>query len=289
MDLRKTVLGIELGSTRIKAVLLDDSHMPMAGGSFDWENKLVNGVWTYDFEEIHRGLQACFADLAKDVEAKFQTKLTTVGAIGISGMMHGYLALDKNGTPLAPFRTWRNTITGQAAEILSREFSFNVPQRWSVSHLYQSILNGEAHVSQLSRLTTLCGYIHGKLTGLHVLGADEASGMFPLSGGDYDKHMMDKFSALVKGYDWNLRDVLPKVLMAGEAAGTLTEEGAKFLDPTGTLQAGIPMCPPEGDAGTGWSPPILSAWEPAMFRQAHPTLPWWSLTTDRASMPRSTW
>ena len=251
MDLQKTVLGIELGSTRIKAVLLDASHTPIAGGSFDWENKLVNGVWTYDFEEIHRGLQACFADLADDVETKFHTKLTTVGAIGISGMMHGYLALDKDGTPLAPFRTWRNTITGQAAEILSREFSFNVPQRWSISHLYQSILNKEEHVVRLHRLTTLCGYIHGRLTGLHVLGADEASGMFPLSGGDYDQAMMDKFSALVKGYEWSLRDVLPKVLMAGESAGYLTEEGASFLDPTGTLQAGIPLCPPEGDAGTG--------------------------------------
>jgi len=150
MDLQKTVLGIELGSTRIKAVLLDASHTPIAGGSFDWENKLVNGVWTYDFEEIHRGLQACFADLASDVETKFHTKLTTVGAIGISGMMHGYLALDKDGNPLAPFRTWRNTITGQAAEILSHEFSFNVPQRWSISHLYQSILNKEEHVVRIA-------------------------------------------------------------------------------------------------------------------------------------------
>ena len=251
MDLCETVLGIELGSTRIKAILLDRSHTPIASGSFDWENKLVDGVWTYDFEEIHRGLQACFADLAKDVEEKFGTKLTTVGSMGISGMMHGYLALDKDGTPLAPFRTWRNTITGQAAEILSREFSFNVPQRWSISHLYQSILDGKEHVARLHRLTTLCGYIHGKLTGLHVLGADEASGMFPLNCGDYDQGMIDKFSALVKGYDWNLQDVLPKVLTAGDFAGTLTEEGAKFLDPTGTLQAGIPLCPPEGDAGTG--------------------------------------
>ena len=251
MDLQKTVLGIELGSTRIKAVLLDRTHTPIAGGSFDWENKLRDGIWTYDFEEIHLGIQTCFASLAKDVEEKFQTKLTTVGAIGISGMMHGYLALDENGDPLAPFRTWRNTVTAQAAEILSREFSFNIPQRWSISHLYQSILDGKEHVAKLHRLTTLCGYIHGKLTGLHVLGADEASGMFPLSNGDYDQAMMDKFGTLVKGYSWNLRDVLPKVLTAGDFAGTLTEEGAKFLDPTGTLQAGIPLCPPEGDAGTG--------------------------------------
>ena len=254
MNLKNTVLGIELGSTRIKAVLLDETHTPVAAGSFDWENKLVDGVWTYDFEEIHQGLQACFADLAKDVEQKFDTKLTIVGAIGISGMMHGYLALDKDGQPLARFRTWRNTITGQAADILSKEFGYNIPQRWSISHLYQAILNGEEHVARLDHLTSLCSYIHRKLTGLRVVGADEASGMFPLGAdGDYDKTMMDKFHALIadRGYNWKLEDVLSKVLMAGDEAGTLTEEGALFLDPTGTLQAGIPLCPPEGDAGTG--------------------------------------
>ena len=254
MNELKTALGIELGSTRIKAVLLDDQHLPVAAGSFDWENKLVNGVWTYDMEDIHRGLQACFADLAKDVEQKFAMKLTTTGAIGISGMMHGYLALDKDGLPLAEFRTWRNTITGQAAGILSREFGFNIPQRWSISHLYQAILNNEEHVARLDHLTSLCSYIHRKLTGLRVVGADEASGMFPLGAdGDYDKTMLDRFNAMIadRGYSWKLPDVLSKVLMAGDEAGTLTKEGALFLDPTGTLQAGIPLCPPEGDAGTG--------------------------------------
>ena len=171
MELKKTALGIELGSTRIKAVLLDETHTPIATGSFDWENRLVNGIWTYDLETVHIGVRACFADLAQDVEAKFGQKLTTVGAMGISGMMHGYLALDKNGVPLAEFRTWRNTITGQAAGILSKEFGFNVPQRWSISHLYQAILNGEEHVARLDHLTSLCSYIHRKLTGLRVVGA----------------------------------------------------------------------------------------------------------------------
>ncbi|MBP3634709.1 MAG: ATPase [Oscillospiraceae bacterium] len=254
MDLKNTVLGIELGSTRIKAVLLDDRHIPVASGSFDWENKLVNGVWTYDMADIHRGLQACFADLAKNVEASFGVKLTTTGAIGISGMMHGYLALDKSGEPLAEFRTWRNTITGQAAGILSREFGYNIPQRWSISHLYQAILNNEEHVARLDHLTSLCSYIHRKLTGLRVVGADEASGMFPLDeNGQYDTVMIDRFHALIRdrGYNWKLPDVLSKVLMAGDEAGALTKEGALFLDPTGTLQPGIPLCPPEGDAGTG--------------------------------------
>ena len=254
MDLRKTVLGIELGSTRIKAVLLDENHIPAATGSFDWENKLVNGVWTYDMDEVHHGLQACFANLAKDVTEKFGTPLTTVGAIGISGMMHGYLALDKDGNPLAEFRTWRNTITGQAAGILSREFGHNIPQRWSISHLYQAILNREEHVTRLDHLTSLCSYIHRKLTGLRVVGADEASGMFPLGeDGNYDKVMLARFNDMIAqyGYSWKLPDVLSTVLPAGTEAGRLTEEGARFLDPSGMLQPGIPMCPPEGDAGTG--------------------------------------
>ena len=255
MELKQCVLGLELGSTRIKAVLMDRDHLPIASGSYDWENKLVNGIWTYGMDEVHTGIRGCFADLAADVEAKFGRKLTTVGAMGISGMMHGYLPFDAAGNQLAEFRTWRNTVTGQAAGILSREFGFNVPQRWSISHLYQAILNGESHLPRLDYLTTLCGYIHWQLTGRRVLGVGEASGMFPIdsSAADYDQTMVETFDRLTAdcGFDWKLRDVLPQVLCAGESAGVLTEAGARFLDPTGTLQAGIPMVPPEGDAGTG--------------------------------------
>ena len=253
MELKHTVLGLELGSTRIKAVLLDETHRPIASGSYDWENQLVDGVWTYSLDAAHAGVRACFADLARDVEAKFGQKLTTVGAMGISGMMHGYLPFDKQGNQLARFRTWRNTITGQAAGILSREFGFNVPQRWSISHLYQSVLNGEEHLNRLDYLTTLAGYIHWRLTGQRVLGVGEASGMFPIDSEtmDYDRTMEEKFNALASNYPWKLRDVLPKVLGAGQSAGVLTEEGARFLDPTGTFQPGVPMAPPEGDAGTG--------------------------------------
>ncbi len=255
MELKQCVLGLELGSTRIKAVLMDSHHLPVASGSFDWENKLVNGIWTYGMDEVHTGIRGCFADLAADVEAKFGQKLTTVGAMGISGMMHGYLPFDREGHQLAEFRTWRNTITGQAAGILSKEFGFNVPQRWSIAHLYQAILSGESHLPRLDYLTTLCGYIHWQLTGQRVLGIGEASGMFPIDSTamDYDQTMVETFDRLTAGYGfgWKLRDVLPRVLCAGEAAGVLTETGARFLDPTGTLQAGIPMVPPEGDAGTG--------------------------------------
>ena len=255
MELKNTVLGLELGSTRIKAVLLDNNHLPIASGSFDWENQLVDGIWTYAMDTIHTGIRSCFASLAADVEEKFGQKLTTVGAMGISGMMHGYLPFDKDGNQLAEFRTWRNTITGQAAGILSKEFGFNVPQRWSISHLYQAILNGEDHLPKLDYLTTLCGYIHWQLTGKKVLGIGEASGMFPIDSTtmDYDASMEQTFNSLIsdKGFGWKLRDVFPAVLCAGEDAGVLTEAGARFLDPTGTLQAGIPMVPPEGDAGTG--------------------------------------
>ena len=255
MELKNTVLGIELGSTRIKGVLLDDTHTPIATGSFDWENKLVDGVWTYDLDLIHTGIQACYADLARDVQEKFGMPLTTVGAIGISGMMHGYLVFDKDMNQLVPFRTWRNTITGQAAGILSKEFNFNSPQRWSISHLYQAILNEEEHLPRLDYLATLCSYIHYRLTGLKVVGADEASGMLPLDNEtkDFDAKMVARFNEMIapKGYPWTLLDVMPKRLLAGDDAGYLTEEGAKFLDPTGTLQAGIPLCPPEGDGGTG--------------------------------------
>ena len=250
IDLTKTVLGIELGSTRIKAVLIDDKHLPIASGDYEWENQLVNGVWTYSMEAVHTGLQTCFANLSADVKAKFNTELTTVGAIGVSAMMHGYLPFDKDGKQLAEFRTWRNTITGEAAEELTALFGFNIPQRWSIAHLYQAILNGEEHVKDIACLTTLAGYIHWQLTGERVMGIGEASGMFPIDSEnlDYDEGMVQKFKALT-GIE--LRDILPKVLTAGESGGTLTEAGARFLDPTGTLQAGIPVAPCEGDAGTG--------------------------------------
>ncbi len=252
MDLKQTVLGIELGSTRIKAVLLDRNHLPIAGGSYEWENQFVNGVWTYSMQAVHTGLQACFADLKRDVKEKFGQELTTVGAIGVSAMMHGYLPFDADGKQLAEFRTWRNTITGEAAEKLTALFGFNIPQRWSIAHLYQAILNKESHIGDIARLTTLAGYIHYMFTGLHVMGVGEASGMFPIDSEkmDYDQTMVEKFDA-VSGMSWKLRDILPKVLTAGESAGALTEAGARFLDPSGTLQAGIPVAPCEGDAGTG--------------------------------------
>ena len=250
MDLNKTVLGIELGSTRIKAVLIDARHIPVASGDYAWENQLVDGVWTYSMEAIRTGIQTCFANLRADVKAKLGVELTTVGAMGVSAMMHGYLPFDQDGNQLAEFRTWRNTITGAAAEQLTAHFGFNIPQRWSIAHLYQAILNGEAHVKDIAYLTTLAGYIHWQLTGEKVMGIGEASGMFPIDSQtlDYDEGMVQKFNALT---GLELRAILPRVLVAGEAAGTLTEQGARFLDPTGTLQAGIPVAPCEGDAGTG--------------------------------------
>ena len=255
MEFKNTVLGIELGSTRIKAVLLDENHFPVASGSHDWENRLENGIWTYSMEDIYTGLQACYADLKRDVQNRFGVTLTTVGAMGISAMMHGYLPFDKDGNQLAEFRTWRNTITGQAAEELTGLFGFNIPQRWSIAHLYQAILNSEEHLPKLDYLTTLAGYIHWRLTGEKVMGVGEASGMFPIGadGKDYDQTMVEKFDGLIapRGYGWKLRDVLPRVLSAGENAGCLTEGGAKFLDPAGDLLPGIPVAPCEGDAGTG--------------------------------------
>lgn len=252
MNYTETVLGIELGSTRIKAVLLDRSHTPIASGSHEWENQLVDGIWTYSMDAINSGIQACFAELKRDAEERFGTPLTTVGAIGVSAMMHGYLPFDKDGNLLAAFRTWRNTITGEAAEKLSALFNFNVPQRWSIAHLYQAILNGETHVGSIDYLTTLAGYIHRALTGERVMGIGEASGMFPIDSAalDYDHAMVEKFDS-VSGQSWKLLDILPKVLTAGENAGCLTAEGARFLDPTGTLQPGCPVAPCEGDAGTG--------------------------------------
>ena len=250
MDLSKTALGIELGSTRIKAVLIDEKHLPIASGDFEWENQLVDGIWTYSMEAVHNGLQTCFANLKADVRAKYGTELSTVGAIGVSAMMHGYLPFDKDGKQLAAFRTWRNTITGEAAEKLTALFGFNIPQRWSIAHLYQAMLNGEEHVKDIAYLTTLAGYIHWKLTGEKLMGVGEASGMFPIDSGklDYDEAMLQKFEALT---GLNLRRILPRVVTAGESGGVLTADGARFLDPTGTLRPGIPVVPCEGDAGTG--------------------------------------
>ena len=252
---KKTYLGIEFGSTRIKAVLIDDTFAPVASGSHDWQNRYENGVWTYSLDDITTGLQHCYASLAEDVKSKYGVVPTGYGAMGISGMMHGYMAFDKEDNLLVSFRTWRNTITGEAAAALTKEFSFNIPQRWSIAHLYQAILNGEEHVDKIAYFTTLAGYIHWKLTGEKVLGVGEASGMFPIDAKtrDYNRKMLAQFDALpaVGKYTWKLEEILPKVLVAGENAGTLTKEGAKLLDPSGRLEAGIPLCPPEGDAGTG--------------------------------------
>ena len=251
----RTALGIELGSTRIKAVLIGPDYAPLASGGFDWENRLVDGIWTYDLDDVWKGVQASFRSLAAQVRERYGVSLSRVGSLGISAMMHGYLAFDEKGNQLVPFRTWRNTVTGQAAGLLTEEFRFNVPQRWSVAHLYQAILNGEKHVKDVAFLTTLSGYVHWKLTGEKVLGVGDASGMFPIdsSRSDYDAGMMEKFQDLVAGYGfgWHLKDILPRVLSAGEPAGRLTREGALLLDPSGSLEAGVPLCPPEGDAGTG--------------------------------------
>ena len=249
------ILGIEFGSTRIKAVLIDGDNKPIAQGSHEWENSLVDGLWTYSIEEIWYGLQDCYADMLKDVKAQYDCVVENLAAIGISAMMHGYMAFDENDKILVPFRTWRNTNTGQAAAKLSELFVYNIPLRWSISHLYQCILEDNSHVKDIKFLTTLAGYIHWQLTGEKVLGVGDASGMLPIDPEtkDYNAEMVSKFDKLVapKGYPWKLLDILPKVLMAGEAAGTLTEEAAKRLDVSGNLKGGIPLCPPEGDAGTG--------------------------------------
>ena len=251
----KTLLGIEFGSTRIKAVLTDFDNNPIAQGGHSWENRLEDGVWTYTLDDIWGGLQDCYAKLMADVEKQYGVKLTKVGAMGFSAMMHGYMAFDKDGKLLVPFRTWRNTITEEASEKLTDLFGYHIPQRWSIAHLYQAMLNGEEHVKDVTFFTTLAGYIHWQLTGEKVLGVGDASGMFPIDSAtcDYNEKMVGQFNDLIaeKGFSFNLRDILPKSLPAGEAAGTLTAEGAKKLDPTGTLEAGIPVCPPEGDAGTG--------------------------------------
>ena len=238
-------LGIELGSTRIKAVLLDEAHKIVKSGDDTWKSSLENGIWTYHMDEVQTGLRAAIQNLGE--------LPGEISAMGVSGMMHGYLAFDKSWNLLAPFRTWQNTMTGEAAEALSAEFGFNVPQRWSIAHLYQAVLNGEEHVKSIAHITTLAGYVHYLLTGENVLGIGEASGMFPIDSEalSYDAAMLDKFDALIQKYDfsWSIRGILPKVLTAGAAAGTLTEAGGTYLG--GLLPAGIPLCPPEGDAGTG--------------------------------------
>ena len=251
----KAVLGIEFGSTRIKAVLIDENHHPIASGDHEWENRLENGIWTYSLDDIWQGLRDSYQKLAFNVEESYGVILKKIGAIGFSAMMHGYMPFNKEGELMVPFRTWRNTITEEAASKLTAEFNYNIPQRWSIAHLYQAILNGEEHVPYVDFFTTLAGYVHWRLTGRKVLGVGDASGMFPIDihTGDYDQAMIQKFDKLVadQNYRWNLRDILPRVLAAGEEAGVLTEEGASLLDPSGDLQAGIPLCPPEGDAGTG--------------------------------------
>ena len=251
----KAVLGIELGSTRIKAVLIGEDHTPIASGDHGWENRLEDGNWTYSLDDIWTGLRDSYKNLAADVKEKYGVPLKKIGSIGFSAMMHGYMAFDKEGDLLVPFRTWRNSTTGPAAEKLIDLFRYNIPLRWSIAHLYQSILNEEEHVKDVAYFTTLSGYIHWKLTGEKALGIGDASGMFPIDveKKDFNEEMIRKFDDLVaeKNYPWKLREIMPKVMVAGESAGVLTEEGARLLDESGELEAGIPLCPPEGDAGTG--------------------------------------
>lgn len=249
------VLGIELGSTRIKATLIDNEHRPVANGSFVWENRLENGVWTYRLEDAVEGVRACYAELKRDAKARLGETITRLKGIGVSGMMHGYLALDADGRQIAPFRTWRNTITAQAAAELTERFRFNIPQRWSIAHLYQAILNGEESVERIAHLVTLSVYVHHLLTGRWAVGVGEASGMFPYDDAakTFDAERINSFDELIadRGFSWKLADILPEVLPAGSVAGILTKEGAALLDTDGDLLPGIPFCPPEGDAGTG--------------------------------------
>lgn len=255
IELGKAILGIEFGSTRIKAVLIDEENKPIAQGSHSWENQLVDGLWTYSIEAVWYGLQDCYADLRANVLKQYNTEIESLAAIGVSAMMHGYMAFNDKEEILVPFRTWRNTNTGEAAAALSKLFVYNIPLRWSISHLYQAILNNEPHVKDIVYLTTLAGYVHWQMTGKKVLGIGDASGMLPVDSDtkNYNAGMVAKFDELIapKGFGWKLMDILPEVLPAGADAGCLTEEGAKKLDVSGHLKAGIPFCPPEGDAGTG--------------------------------------
>ncbi|MDR1767452.1 MAG: ATPase [Propionibacteriaceae bacterium] len=253
----QAVIGIELGSTNIKTVLIGPRLEPLASGSHQWENQFVDRTWTYALDDVWDGLRDAYAKLADDVRARHGVELTAVAGLGISAMMHGYLAFDADDQLLAPFRTWRNTMTGPAAARLTRALGHNIPQRWSAAHLYQAVLNGEPHVADVRYLTTLAGYVHWRLTGQKVIGIGDASGMFPIdtAAKDFDAAMLEKFDALVAeaGLDapWRLGGILPKVLVAGRPAGVLTPEGAALLDPAGRLLPGAPLCPPEGDAGTG--------------------------------------
>lgn len=250
---KKTSLGIELGSTRIKAVLIDDTYTPIAGGSHRWENRLENGIWTYSLDEIHNGIRACYADLKREVKEKYGVTLTGFGSMGVSAMMHGYMPFDEEGRLLVPFRTWRNTVTEQAAEELTELFHFNIPQRWSISHLYQAVLNGESHIADIAYINTLAGYIHFMLTGRFEVGVGEASGMFPIENGGYNESFLKLIDEKLdeKGFARNVISLLPAVRKAGGWGAFLTDEGARFLDPDGDLEAGTAVCPPEGDAGTG--------------------------------------
>ena len=251
----QTSVGMELGSTRIKTVLIGPDNFPIASGSFDWENSYIDNIWTYSIDEIWEGVQASFRKMTEDVKAKYDVEFTKTGSLGFSGMMHGYMVFDKNDKQLVPFRTWRNNFTGQASEELTELFDYPIPQRWNIAHLYQAILNKEEHVKDISFLTTIAGYIHWKLSGQKSLGIGEASGVFPIDSvnKNYNFKLAEKFDAHISdyGFDWKVADLLPAVLVAGDNAGYLTEEGAKLLDPSGKLEAGIPMCPAEGDAGTG--------------------------------------
>ena len=249
----KAVLGLELGSTRIKAVLIDNDHKPLAIGTYDWENRLENGLWTYAMQDVWAGIQEAYANLKSNVQKQYGVRLERIACLGVSAMMHGYLPFDAHGTLLVPFRTWRNTVTGPASKALTELFHFHVPQRWSVAHLYQAMLNNETHVKDIAFLTTLAGYVHWMLTGEKVLGIGDASGMFPIDSKtqDYDCQMLSLFDQKSGRYPWKLRNLLPKVLPAGQQAGILTAKGAALLDPKGDLQPGVPLCPPEGDAGTG--------------------------------------
>lgn len=251
----KATLGIEFGSTRIKCVLIDEDCNPIAQGSHTWENQLIDGLWTYSIDDIWTGLQDCYAQLRADVKEKYGVEIEILASMGVSAMMHGYMPFNKDSKILVPFRTWRNTNTGKAAAALSELFDFNIPLRWSISHLYQAILNNEPHVKDITFFTTLAGYIHWQLTGEKVLGIGDASGMLPINPElkDFNRTMMDKFQKIIDpyGFPWKLADILPRVLVAGEEAGALTPEGARRLDPSGHLRAGVPLCPPEGDAGTG--------------------------------------
>jgi len=249
----KASLGIELGSTRIKAILIDSENNPIASGGYDWENKLVDGIWTYDLDQVWQGVSSCYSSLKKDVLDKYDIVITDLKGIGISAMMHGYLAFDKDDNLLTPFRTWRNNITKEASEKLTTLFNYSIPQRWSIAHLYQAILNDEDHVSNISKINTLAGYVHYCLTSSFSLGIGDASGMFPIDCEEknYNKAMITQFDELTKEYSWNILDILPKPMVAGDIGGKLSKNGSALLDKDGDLKCHIPVCPAEGDAGTG--------------------------------------